>query len=655
MVCLKRFCVFLVTVSMISACHFVPGSEVKKEERGAGNLSLFHAAKFPLGNTPVSVLAYDHKEEVVSYGGEMSTRIYTFWVELAVRNQAYDKSVGILFTKDDWKTNEKVYASYVEPLDGEFEKWRLEVTLGVFNTVNPPPDEVEFAAFAEMQGKTYWDPYDNYYVYKSVTPKKPVRLLNSALSYIPQTGIGLSGTVRVYDFAYEKKITVVYSMDNWITTREVQATYSSKDDWSFDMQGLGRSGALPKDVKFYIRYHVAGKEYFNGSKAQPYVKPIAPVMVINDEQRMVDDPEDWILSGVYSAYCSWNYDLGGKRYSVLLDGQDISKSGVLVFSTKELNEHPHSLLCVAHRADGSELKQAFSFTTENKLNPQKRWQPNYQEGDFSEWESAKTLVDSAGRVYIKSQRLLRFEGYESSLPATAFEDLPNGQHIDGFCLNSQEQVVGMKGKRLYRWTDSGRLDHSFGKDGIAELPIDSGGQRLRQIACGGQYMWFSVYSIWDNQSGILRVSEDAKQVDFLKIPYGGIYYDKNSLWLVNSSSLVQIQGDSTEQLRVVNSYDLPLSMRKYSTRNARLTRLPSGVFVALVDETRAIQEYSELVAFTLEGKVVSRWQIGSFTNEYLGYDYLGSLDDPSSIFLVNDQYFMVTDKADGSMTLFELH
>lgn len=82
------------------------------------------------------------------------------WVDLAVRNDAFDKRVGIVWTdtlRDDpaapWHI---AYATHDRALDAPYEQWSVDLTAGVYGGIEPAP-HIRFAAFVEMAGHTYWD------------------------------------------------------------------------------------------------------------------------------------------------------------------------------------------------------------------------------------------------------------------------------------------------------------------------------------------------------------------------------------------------------------------------------------------------------------------------------------------------------------------
>lgn len=83
-----------------------------------------------------------------------------FWIDLAIRNDAYDKRVGVVW-RDEIRDSDDLpwhvaLASYEQPLGAPYERWGVDVTTGVFGGIEPKP-RIRFAAFVEMAGTTSWD------------------------------------------------------------------------------------------------------------------------------------------------------------------------------------------------------------------------------------------------------------------------------------------------------------------------------------------------------------------------------------------------------------------------------------------------------------------------------------------------------------------
>jgi hypothetical protein len=83
-----------------------------------------------------------------------------FWIDLAIRNDAYDKRVGIVWIDEVRDSSDQPWhvalAQYEQPLDAPYERWGVDVTTGVFGGIEPHP-RIRFAAFVEMAGTTSWD------------------------------------------------------------------------------------------------------------------------------------------------------------------------------------------------------------------------------------------------------------------------------------------------------------------------------------------------------------------------------------------------------------------------------------------------------------------------------------------------------------------
>jgi hypothetical protein len=85
------------------------------------------------------------------------------WVDLAVRNDAYDKHVGIVWidrVRDDasapWHVTS---ARYERTMPDGREVWGVDVATGLIGGNEPRP-HIQLAAFAEMAGQTSWDNHD---------------------------------------------------------------------------------------------------------------------------------------------------------------------------------------------------------------------------------------------------------------------------------------------------------------------------------------------------------------------------------------------------------------------------------------------------------------------------------------------------------------
>lgn len=83
-----------------------------------------------------------------------------FWVDVEIRNDAYDKRFGVVWidtVRDDpaapWHV---AYGGYEGGATPPYERWGVDVTTGVYGGIEPNPS-IRFAAFVEIAGQTHWD------------------------------------------------------------------------------------------------------------------------------------------------------------------------------------------------------------------------------------------------------------------------------------------------------------------------------------------------------------------------------------------------------------------------------------------------------------------------------------------------------------------
>jgi hypothetical protein len=81
-----------------------------------------------------------------------------YWVDLRVKNLSYEKQVGLIWTDDDWKTVRTSDAHYKADLGGGYERWGLDLT---GRSASGSPPTIQYAAFAKMNGDTYYGKENN--------------------------------------------------------------------------------------------------------------------------------------------------------------------------------------------------------------------------------------------------------------------------------------------------------------------------------------------------------------------------------------------------------------------------------------------------------------------------------------------------------------
>ena len=83
------------------------------------------------------------------------------WIDIAVKNIAFDKVVGVRWTTDGWRTVHDTRATYEKSLSGSYEQWGVDLTpaakIQSCFWCNPASPKLEYAIYATQGGKTDWD------------------------------------------------------------------------------------------------------------------------------------------------------------------------------------------------------------------------------------------------------------------------------------------------------------------------------------------------------------------------------------------------------------------------------------------------------------------------------------------------------------------
>ncbi|WP_433942962.1 hypothetical protein [Paenibacillus sp. SN-8-1] len=215
----------------------------------------------------ISANIYTYKYGYVAFSGSVE-----------VSNLSYQKNVTIHYNPGDghWYDTS---ASYQGPTDSSHEKWNFEVSTSSVNNTNPQLANAQYIQFAikyEVGGQTYWDNNNgqNYSVSRnnmsSTILGKPNVL--RASDYLYQNTF--SGDVFVKNLDYTKTVKIVYTTDNWNTTKEGYASYyqsvnadDSVQDWHFSFNNIDSSIS---QIKYAISYTVKGQTYWDNNYGNNY-------------------------------------------------------------------------------------------------------------------------------------------------------------------------------------------------------------------------------------------------------------------------------------------------------------------------------------------------------------------------------------------------
>lgn len=194
----------------------------------------------------------------------------------------------------------KNVAAYIKKADGSWYDFPMtfvrtagtkEVWAADFNLYTMPDaaEVIEFAVKYQVNGLTYWD-NNNWSNYKLV--RGGGALLGAGVNvsenfYAPEINVSASQTtwgshITLRNIAYTKNVNVVYSTDNWATTKVVAATYDPYfwfssysnianpnamgfEEWRFTLD-IGNA----TEIQYAISYTVNGQTYWDNNFGRNY-------------------------------------------------------------------------------------------------------------------------------------------------------------------------------------------------------------------------------------------------------------------------------------------------------------------------------------------------------------------------------------------------
>ncbi|MCX7923983.1 MAG: CBM21 domain-containing protein [Clostridia bacterium] len=188
---------------------------------------------------------------------------------ISIQNLGTNKKVTVSCNYGTgWTT---VPATYVRTASDGYEAWYFETPKSASYAT------CSFAIKYEVNGATYWDNNggSNYNLsnannQKYVMQKSNVVLDNSQ-KYINSTGATVfEGSVAVKNLAYTKVVKVRYTTDNWVTYKEVSASYGSSVQYNTELWRFSTTVPAGTTIKYAISYTVNGVTYWDNNFGADY-------------------------------------------------------------------------------------------------------------------------------------------------------------------------------------------------------------------------------------------------------------------------------------------------------------------------------------------------------------------------------------------------
>ena len=194
-----------------------------------------------------------------------------------VENIAYTKNITIHYTIDN-ETWSDCFATYLQPTHGNYEAWSFETP--IMGIGHRGHGTITFAIKYEVEvngsTQTYWDNNNgqNYSVAAgySTTSRYDIGNGGAADFYSYRySDTQVQGAVQLKNLAYEKVVKIVYTTDNWATTNEAYASYTSTFEENSNIEIWNYSFDAPTDeITYKIEYTVNGTTYVDDNFGNYY-------------------------------------------------------------------------------------------------------------------------------------------------------------------------------------------------------------------------------------------------------------------------------------------------------------------------------------------------------------------------------------------------
>lgn len=217
----KNYFIVLILAILFAACSKESNEELVGKvntetlsQKGTGAMVILHQANL---ETPAGTSSY----KAVGF--------------IKVKNVAYTKQVIVRYriASGAWVD---ASASYFTTLDDGNEIWKFATASTPFSRYNMPV--IEFCFKYHVNGVDYWDNNsgNNYKMYGGVGYEFVNDFLLGGETMVdakvllqggPTTGYSIAFWGYVQNIAYSKEVTLVYTTDNWVTSKRARATYAA--------------------------------------------------------------------------------------------------------------------------------------------------------------------------------------------------------------------------------------------------------------------------------------------------------------------------------------------------------------------------------------------------------------------------------------------
>ena len=546
---LPRLLLFLASLSIATACSAPERSS--REETGVATSAIGEEESA----SPIFVFDSGHWIE----GGEDGATIESFWVDLSVRNDAYAKNAGIVWTADGWKTSHTSAASFEGALGGGRERWGLQERRFTMTAPWLGPIEVTYAAFVTMNGVTTWSPFRNHFIYESVSPAKPVRLLSSSIAIGADGAPHLRGRARALNVATSRRVFVHYTVDAWKTSGDAEAPFDG-GDFAFDVP-LAIDPATTEEVTFALRLDTNGQSAWDAANGANYTQRLAPSLgaaSLAGDTTFAAGGIRLLSGGVTTALpvdrIGVHIDGGpqialGPLQTNGLAGLGFSSNGSFLypFDSTPLADGDHTLAVEAAAGPFVRTFAPIAFRVAHGISYRKTWSLT-PEATGATWDFAR---DARGNVYLLGERDVReYPSFDAPSPSLTFAPADANATLMDLDLDSNGNVYALGGTSLVRWLPTGAIDTSFGANGVLDFGNGTWGTSGVCYPANLAIAGADLFIVDSCNARVLRLTLGGTFVDELDLAIAGAYTNASRTFVLGDAVWVsRMRGYGSDAIR----------------------------------------------------------------------------------------------------------
>jgi hypothetical protein len=654
-----RFPAILPLILVHLGCGFVPGAALpssallssgvfERAEANPDSLDLRSRA------TPI-VVSNDSISRFERPCGRVTCHESVLAVDIAVRNDAYDKSIGVDWSADGWKTQRRVLGEYRGLRADGLEWWRVVVNAGEVS------GDLLYRAFAEMNGIRSEEPFNPHIAGQSALPMRPIlRIAGSVGAVDGDDSPWLRAVVSVFPSESQDRVSMWTRSRGAALFYETVCLQENRLEWACRQKIDPGVTPAPDAIEYYIESWSGSVSVRDDNKGRYYEAVLRPRLQVEPLFSLplsASRSSSGVggaggVAGVLGFICRHTSGAASPTLEMGVDGFDtVAPQEILYVSTDRLSTGRHMVWC-----RGSMLGPAFEGRSEAFFDvmpglvpigslSQVRGSGHGSPPDsllretlfLGSWGDVYMRVVSDGRLAIERARV---DG--DRLVSVELLEPHGAEYVLALAANDEgEAWAVLEGSdRLVSWDGTGRLRSDVGINGRVELGSghDSG---RRSLAVSAELV--AVTSPWSREIMFLnRLGRVTGRLSLDESLFSSHNAGRSPLLLWRNDILWWV--DEENIFTIATRDGVPVLRGRVQVRSD--FRLQISAFVVLPDSSVLATSVTPpgLFEFSAGGIGKAVW-LGTGQSTELA----GDLRAPSAISLLSDGKILVGDGADGRL------